>query len=303
LDFYPPEPTAASSEEPPAQVLASTDPIELALINEVRDKSTKKDAREKALSELYALYHNELIGYLRFRCPVKREIEDVAQEAWRRVFEKIDEFDHRRAPFVAFLKHCAQIAALRWHRAQRSHLCATYLMSDLSQDQSDWSVDEILVDAVRSWRNNPEEEFAAQQRYTRLLDVTFAVSNPPHQLLAFVFCKLLSWTPTHFVARLADLELIQIEEQLQKTLMEEMPFEADSVRRAMRHFRGILQKPFEEAIRDPGTRYAYANLRSSIVGETRMRDYFRKDPEQNVSHWIFAVRRRTAAACYEKGSD
>lgn len=302
LDFYPPGIAAHSAYEAHLHTSMSADPIELGLIREARDKNkVDKDVRDRAMAQLYALYHKELIGYLRVRCPVKREVDDIAQEAWRHVFERIDRFDDRRGPFIAFLKHWAQIATLRWLRDQRAHLAETYLMSDLSEDRSGWSTDELTRQPVRSWLENPEEKFSVYQQYMKLLDLTFATPSPPHQLLAFAFCKVLSWTPSVFVERMTDLDLRQIEAQFQNILVNEMPMEADTVRRALRHLKGILQKTFDEVIQDPATRSTYSNLRSSIIGETRLRDYFRKEPEQNVSHWIYAVRRRTLAAWDEKG--
>jgi hypothetical protein len=141
-----------------------------------------------------------------------------------------------------------------------------------------------------------EDKFSVHQEYLKLLKLTFSTPSPPHQLLAFAFCKLLLWRPQRFVGELSELALSQVEERFRGTLTREIPEEADTVRKALGELRSMLRRKFDEAIEDPSTRSTYSNLSTHVLGETKMKDYFKLRPEQNVSHWIYAVRRRTLAA-------
>jgi hypothetical protein len=104
------------------------------------------------------------------------------------------------------------------------------------------------------------------------------------------------------VKELSDVLLFDLEERFEKSYMNQVAAEADLLRRLLAGMRERLAGTFAEAVKDPSTLAAYPGLTSRQVGKTRLRDYYSTQPEQNVSHWVYAVRRRTLAALVGSGS-
>jgi len=274
--------------EPDAPLfLSSTDPEESRLIGEIRDQQSRE-----AFGKLVSLHNKELVGYLRGRCRRKDDAEDIAQEAWVMVLDKIHQFDSSRGNFIAFLKYLAQITALRWNRSNPNLLTESTLITELEDIYPVWTRN---VGWTFTTGSNPEDWLSVQQQYMKLLRLIFQTTSPPHQLLAFAFCRILSWEPRRFVRELSEQTLDKVEESFRAAFAKEIPMEADVIKQVSRGLKADLQRTFEEAIEDPATQAAYADLAKSIIGQTLMKQYFRHHPEQNVSHWIYAVRRRALA--------
>jgi RNA polymerase sigma factor (sigma-70 family) len=250
-----------------------------------------------AFEQLHRLYRREILGYLCARYAGKEDAEDIAQEAWIAVYSKLDQFDPARGNFEAFAKYWAGITALRWRHKNlpQQTLLLAELASKFPDSLREADIDEIAK-TVRQQALDPEQMYAKHQRYSTLLQTTFATASPPHQLLAFAFCKLLDWRPRRFVKDMSDLFLAQLEGQFEKAYIAEIPAEADLVKKALASLRNTLGLTFGEAVKDPVTLGTYPELVSRQVGMTKLRDYYRDQPEQNVSHWIYAVRRRALVA-------
>jgi len=128
------------------------------------------------------------------------------------------------------------------------------------------------------------------------LKKTFSAGGPPHQLLAFAFCKILEDRPQTFVQRYSGSSLHDLEEQFERKYTEETGEDRFFVAKALNEFRQSLDHSFE-AVTDPLSRTTFRKLYGQIVGRTTPKDYYRTEtPEESVSHWVYAVRRRIQKA-------
>jgi RNA polymerase sigma factor (sigma-70 family) len=257
-----------------------------------------------AVEQLHRMYGGELLGYLRARCPRTEDAQDIAQETWIEVLRRIDQFNPARGNFSAFVKYWAGIAALRWQREKKNAFEQTLLFSELASRCPEALKEEgieAIASSVRAAKPDPEEMFASYERYSSFLRITFKTPSPPHQLLAFGFCKLLDWKPQRLVRELSDLLLVHLEDLFERAYLNEVPEERSLVNEAMRDLRAAMGRTLASAVTDPTTLSTYKELASQPIGGTRLRDYYRGDAEQNVSHWVYAVRRRVLSTLSPHG--
>jgi DNA-directed RNA polymerase specialized sigma24 family protein len=268
------------------------DQSELSLVEQAR-RGVKA-----AFEQLYALHHREVTGYLRARC-TRHDADDIAQQLWMTVLDKIDQFDPQRANFAGFLKYRASIAALRWFHERNNVLGRAMLFSEMESRYGESPKEpEIVEAAIAAQRNieTPEQRIETTERYSELLRATFATPSPPHQLISFGYCKLLEWRPQELVKESSNISLGEMEIEFEKKYIEHIPAESDLVRGALSRLRKSLDRCFSDVVSDPATVAMYPQLSSKRVGDTTLAQYYRDDPEQNVAHWVYAVRRRTVAA-------
>jgi len=260
--------------------------------------------RQSSFDQLHSLYEREVLGYLRARCPRTEDAQDIAQETWVEALRRIDQFNPARGNFSAFLKYWAGIAALRWQRKKKNTFEQTLLFSELASRCPEALKEEgieAIASSVREARPDPEQMFASFEQYSSLLRITFKTPSPPHQLLVFGFCKLLDWKPQRLVRELSDMVLSELEDRFERAYLNEVPEERSLVNEAMRALRVSMGRTLAGAVTDPTTLSTYKELASQPIGGTRLRDYYRGDPEQNVSHWVYAVRRRVLSAVSAQG--
>jgi hypothetical protein len=144
---------------------------------------------------------------------------------------------------------------------------------------------------------DPEELMVKDEQYGLLLNRTFSSGGPPHQLLAFGFCKILAWRPQTFVQDFSDLPLQELESLFERRYQEEGGEDKVVIAKALAGLRDAIRLPFVEAVPDPVAHATYPQLSGRVVGTTTPRDYYRTEtPEESVSHWVYAVRRRIRQA-------
>jgi hypothetical protein len=217
-------------------------------------------------------------------------------------------YDPARGPFRAFALHWAHIMLLRYYSTRRVRDRVEVLFSELRMRYPDLEmtaeVGEIAARLTRHNRPSVEEEAMSAEEateraavYEELIRITFDGPSPPHQLLAFGFCKLLEWKPSEVVAHCSDTPLRALAEQfitayVQKTLLAE-----PRIRSLFAGFRQRMECPVGEVL-DEKTPQSHSALRGGVVSDTVLREYYTstKDPAADVSHWWEAVRRRVVSA-------
>ena len=74
----------------------------------------------QAFSDLYLRYFDRAYGYLRMALKDAHEAEDLAQQAFLKVFESVDRYERRTQPFRAWLFRIVRNAAVDHFRKQES---------------------------------------------------------------------------------------------------------------------------------------------------------------------------------------
>jgi hypothetical protein len=253
--------------------------------------------------DLHSMYRKEVLGYLRARCARKEDAEDIAQLTWKVLWEKISQYDPKRANFAAFAKYWAGLQLLQWYDRWENRPQVTLLFSEIEARhkglEPDATVDEILARAGQIINTEIPSSPEAAEDYGNLLARTFGSHAPPHQLLAFGFCKLLELTPRDFVSTFSEVTLDDLAEQFEAEYKSELPAQAAEIASALGALRFDLKYPLSAVLREPATYTTYRHLLDKKAGDTRPRDYYQEAPEQSVSHWIYAVRRKVVRQIVE----
>jgi DNA-directed RNA polymerase specialized sigma24 family protein len=260
---------------------------------------------ESARQQLHELCKSEILGYLRVRCG-QEDAEEIAQMAWAEVLERIDTFNPDRGNFSAFVRYWAGIVALRWFHEKKIRSGRLLLFSELQSNFFDFPEDENrphLEEQIETERPDAERVLVTQQSFIALFEATFFnTASPPHQLLAFGFCRLLDWRPKDFVAEQSDRSLKQLADEFERLYVFQLPAQTSRIKTACASLRKTLTLPLSGATNDRATLAAYRELSSRPTAETKFSDYYRENPEQNISHWIYAVRRRVLSALRVKNA-
>ncbi len=77
-----------------------------------------KAGDQRALSELYQTYFPRVYRYILARTGSPHDAEDLAEEVFMRVLEAIERFQHREAPFSAWLFRIAHNAVISQRRKE-----------------------------------------------------------------------------------------------------------------------------------------------------------------------------------------
>jgi hypothetical protein len=152
----------------------------------------------------------------------------------------------------------------------------------------------VLARARNTLTADVQASLELSEAYRNLLFRTFSSGAPPHQLIAFGFCKLLESTPRQFVSNASNTKLFDLMFMFQRSYQAEAPGMSSQIQLALEPLQLALRQPLSQVIIEPATRVAHAALLDQITGDTSPYDYYTdvNNPEPDVSHWIYAVRRR-----------
>lgn len=169
-------------------------------------------------------------------------------------------------------------------------------------DEPNMAPEDALAPMAPLGRTMPtaEGELIRLEQAEWLLPKTFGGTSPPHQLIAFGFCKLLEWTPADIVKELSDIRLAELAQRLENEYIERPGLSRERLRPHFIPLHDRMKLPFEDAVTDDKTRGIYPQLPGRIVGKTTLRDYYtgttESDWKANIVAWWWAVHRRVIAA-------
>jgi DNA-directed RNA polymerase specialized sigma24 family protein len=259
---------------------------------------------EGAWQRLVSNYRGEVFGAIRVRVP-HEYADDILQETWIRVWKYLADYNPERAPLVAFLKQHAFWATIDFLRRRRSGTWFETLVCEF-RDRHGNSEGGDPFDWISSLAESPTvpdveaEDF--EEVYNELFRITFALPNPPHELLCFGFCKILEWEPRRIAANLGREALEAIEGTLEKGCIEDSDLDAELICACFAPLRERLSRPLGSLISDQRTRQRYRQLLERMVGRTALHEYFSSAPTDDISHWWYSVRRRFLEAAARKPS-
>lgn len=262
---------------------------------------------ETAFERLRAGAERGIRGYLRVRVRRDDDVDDLLQETWLQVWQKLPTYDPARSRFSTFARFWADILVRRyWDTAQGKGteipFSAGLGLGGGGDDDAD-DADRIDRLAARGQEAFPAPDNPVDAAvYDDLLAITFATASPPHQLIAFGFVKAADWRPRQIAADLSDVSLDDLEQQLEAAYLDQSDLPAERVEPAFEPLRARLGQRFDEAVRDPTTLTTYPNLRARIVGETTLADYYTGDPTADITQWWYAVKRRVLAEVQRRAS-
>jgi RNA polymerase sigma factor (sigma-70 family) len=249
-----------------------------------------------AFDRLHGLYEKVIYGFVRVRLADDGDAQDLAQDTWLQVWQKLPTYDPARASFVTFAKYWASVLLLRAYDRRDRRRGVEVLVRDLIRHNLDLTGEEgvgDILDRLTARAAHAAEPDQLVEVYGELLRATFASPSPPHQLIAFGFIKALGWPPRRVAAELSDTRLDQAERQLELGYVEQSQLPDRHVGPSFDPLRQRMQLRFGEAVADRKTQATYPHLADHVVGETRLRDYYTgDDPTTDLTQWWYAVHRR-----------
>jgi RNA polymerase sigma-70 factor (ECF subfamily) len=121
-----------------------------------------KAGDERALSELYQTYFPRVYRYILARTGSSHDAEDLAEEVFMRVLEAIQRFQHREAPFSAWLFRIAHNAVISQRRKESARGKSGPLLEGIPVDTAgpDELVEQrlILNEVMEAARKLPEAQ-------------------------------------------------------------------------------------------------------------------------------------------------
>jgi DNA-directed RNA polymerase specialized sigma24 family protein len=263
---------------------------------------------QEAFGLLQASAERVVRGFVRPRVRTDEDADDLLQDLWVQIWQKLSTYDPARASFPTFAKFWADLLVRRYWaspRGRRLELAA----SGLGGDPEDGEEDASGTDRLDRLANQgggiypPPDDPVDADVYDDLLRVTLATASPPHQLVAFGFVKAANWRPRRIAAELSSVPLRALVQALEVAYREQSELPAERIAPAFAPLRDRIEQRFDEAVRDATTLSIYPALHQRIVGETVLTDYYTGDPTADITQWWYAVKRRVLAEVQRRPPD
>lgn len=279
--------------------------------DEARLVERARGGDRRAFDALYPHLERQVYGFIRARAYNDADTQELAQQTWLTVWQKLSTYNRTRGSLHSFVKYWAGITLLRYYYACGRRRTVELLFSELTtrfpELEQEEELDEVVAGLTTYFDLSAEEELLLNEdkgdlavAYEELLTLTFNDSSPPHQLIAFGFVKLLAWAPRQVVAELSDLPMQNLTERLETGYAHDSQLPKEQIRLCFRHLREQMGHPFWQAVTEPKTQKTYPSLRNCLVGTTTLRDYYTgKTVEHHaadVTKWWDAVKRRVWSA-------
>ena len=280
--------------------------------DEARLVERAKQEDRRAFETLYAHLKKPVYGFIRARAYNDADTQELAQQTWLTVWQKLTTYDRTRGSLQSFVKYWAGITLLRYYKACSRRRTVETLFAELTTRFPDLEQEEGLDEVVAGLTTahfdlSAEEELLLDEAegeravaYHELLSLTLNDSSPPHQLIAFGFVKLLGWAPRQVVAELSDLPMQDLTKRLSTGYAHESQLPKERIRPCFRQLREQMNRPFWQVVTDPKTQKTYPSLRNRLVGTTTLRDYYTgataEQHAADVTKWWDAVKRRLWSA-------
>jgi DNA-directed RNA polymerase specialized sigma24 family protein len=264
------------------------------------------DAGRRAFDDLYRAFGKAIGGFIRVRVGTDTDVDDVAQEAWQLIWEKLPTYNPVRSPFAAYARYWAGVAVMRYGDRKSSGPETEIVVSQLASRYPEILEEEgseAVLDRLAARRTELVAPEDYSDLYTELLRLTLASQSPPHQLIAFGFSKMAGWTPRRIAADLSEEGLRGLESRLERGYLDESGLPPEVVSPCFGPLRDTMEQPFEVVVRDAKTLATYPALHERIVGDTCFHDYYTgAERTADITQWWFAVQRRVKSEILRAGA-
>jgi hypothetical protein len=150
-----------------------------------------------------------------------------------------------------------------------------------------------ILTADRPSSYNPQEISEMLDKFYCFLCIAFGKSSGyPHQQIAFGYIKLLEWKPQEIVKKLSEKSLRELAKDLEDEYIEILKYaDKEKVHKCFKPLHERIEKRLKEVIpaRD---RRTMTISPTTIIGDTKLSDYWGDRPENNLSDWCYRVRQR-----------
>lgn len=255
-------------------------------------KVQKED--QQAFETLFNKYKDRLYGFIRYKCLNDQDADDIAQNVWIQIFEKIKTYNIAYSKFYNFLSFRAVYEILKFYK--NNYVKLFVLFSRLMKRFPELEDEKELLDLLaksQTIQTSFDHLTIKADIYEELLTITFRSNSPPHQIIVFGFSKLLEWKPQDIVRELSEEQLKNLAGKLEEDYLLITELASDVVKSCFQPLHRKMKQKLNEVLEDSKTAAIYASLLDRQIGMTRLAEYYTtKAPEENISQWWYAVVRR-----------
>ena len=226
------------------------------------------------------------------------DLEDLVQETLLKVCERIHTYDPARGSFYSWLLIWARYVLMRYFEEKRRYLDKIIIMSEIEIKYKNGEIDENtyneLTTSTTVWSpRDPQEISEMLEKFYCFLCIAFGEKGGyPHQQIAFGYIKLLEWKPQEIVRELSEKSLRKLAKDLENEYVEILKYaDEEKVRKCFKPLHQRIEKKLEEVIPTRDRGIITISL-STIIGDTKLSDYWGNRPEDNLSNWCYRVRQR-----------
>lgn len=243
---------------------------------------------EASFADLLARHEKRLAGYIRARVDNDADADDAAQETWTDVWGKIQNYDPVHGNFESFVRSRAQYKIRQVNKRRRQWMSATRHGTDEPENDIAAVIDSLTAAPP----SEAGDRMISRLYYRELVERAFSGANPPHQLIAFGFCKLLEWKPKEVVADLSNTPLRDLAVRLEQEYCEIAQVHPTELEKCFAPLHARMFRKVDEVLTDARSSVTRVALQGQIVGDTVLRNYYGDGPEGDITRWWDTIRRR-----------
>lgn len=255
-----------------------------------------KAGNKDAFYQLQEKYKKVILAKIWIKVQNTEDIKDVEQNFWEKVWKRMHEYDKEKASFSTWLVKCQLKSAIRDYRRPKDKL------NKAIEDGTLY----IYFNYLKIL--SPEDYSTICDLYVKILDIVLLKGGLPHQTLVFCLNKLLSkWNSKGGIDKIdrefSSKTLLQISttlfsEYIDETRIREYINEkiwSKEIDNTAEKFQSRMRMKLKDVlpIHSPKGKLSYPEeLMDCVVGQTRLKDYYKEKPKQNISEWAYRVKEK-----------
>lgn len=252
-----------------------------------------KAGNKDAFYQLQKKYKNAILAKIRIEVQNSEDIKDVEQNFWEKVWERIHEYDKKKARFSTWLFKCQLRSAIRDYRRPKDKL------NKAIEDGTLY----IYFNYLKIL--SPEDYAIICDLYVKNLDIALLKGGPPHKTLVYCLNNLLTkWNSIDEIYRefssktLLKISTTLFSEYIDETRIREYINEktwSKEIDNTAEKFRYRMRMKLKDVLpmHSPKGKLNYPEeLMDCVVGQTMLKDYYGENPKQNISEWAYRVKEK-----------
>jgi len=244
-----------------------------------------KEGDKGSFEQLVRKYNIAMLNFIKCKLQNEDDVLDINQQLWERVFKNIDKYDSKKASFYT------------WTRTIANNIIKNfYIKNRREKDYRYFSPEEIDIENfvdLSEKSKDPEKKILLINLYNKVLKIAMLEAGVPHQSLVTCLTKMMSgWNPKNVVNELSEKNIEEITEIFKKDIYSYIDKNVEKLDDIFCNFNVKIRMKLKYLLKQgTGSNYLIEILEKEVKN-TKLKDYFGKNPEHNISDWSNKVKIR-----------
>ena len=246
--------------------------------------------KEVAYSLLSGLYFNSVVNYTRKiiesyyddRTALVQKSRDIGEKVVYKVYSNMDKYSPFRSAFITWIYNIAKNTALTPDKKANENTDfvldkETGTDEEIEQDKQSYMVDD---------EPTPDDVYYRDEIGRVTLKTLFEEAGYPWQTIVLGFMNM-NYKPHEITEQYADMPLNAIYKQFKKAFFATSYRDKEELEGFLSPLESELGKPLKEVLspRDSATKKKLADDLETHCGEIKLKRFFGKKPNKNISDW------------------